>query len=37
MSPTSKREVLRAVHPRYRKATGPVKSHMLDEFCALMG
>jgi len=37
MSPTSKREVLRAIHPRYRKATGPVKSQILEELCAITG
>lgn len=37
MSPRSKRDMLRAVHARYQKASREVKSRILDEFCATTG
>lgn len=37
MSARSKRDMLRAVYPRYHKARGEVKSRILDEFCATTG
>ena len=37
MSPRSKRDVLRAVQPRYQKANRERKSRILDEFCATTG
>jgi len=35
MSQKSKREYLRAIYPRYRKATIAAKSQILDEFCKI--
>jgi len=37
MSQKSKREYLRAIYPRYRKATIAAKSQILDEFCKICG
>lgn len=37
MGPTSKREYLRAIRSRYRKASRSEKSRILDEFCAVCG
>ena len=37
MSPQARREVLKAVRPRYRQATGPEKQRILDEFVAITG
>lgn len=37
MSPTSKREYLRAIRSRYRKAGKEEKGRILDEFCAVCG
>lgn len=37
MSPQARREVLKAVRPRYRKATRQEKTRILDEFVALTG
>jgi len=34
VTPRSKRDMLRAVHPRYHKANREAKSRILDEFCA---
>lgn len=37
MSPRSKKEYLEAIHPRYKKASGELKTKMLDEFCQVCG
>ena len=37
MSPTSKREYLRAIAQRYRAATRPIKQQLLTEVCAMTG
>ena len=37
MSPQARREMLKAVRPRYRKASRQEKTHILDEFVAITG
>jgi len=37
MSPQTRREILKAVRPRYRKASRPEKTRILDEFVAVTG
>ena len=37
MSPTSKRELLKAIRPRYTLGQRPVKQQILDEFVAATG
>ena len=37
MSPSSKRDLLCAVYPRYLKASREQRSAILDEFCAATG
>ena len=37
MGPKARQELLEAIAPRYRKASKPDKTKILDEFCAVSG